>query len=133
MNQERARTWAVGLGLLLLGTLGAWALGREAADLLLLPATLTRESRPEVPDLVGEELEGARRSPVRVVVSASPPALLEGRRVEWAGHSVAGALSVHAGAPGAGMLLVEVTADVRQGPRRRLRRVNRFRYPFEVR
>lgn len=61
MNQERARTWAVGLGLLLLGTLGAWALGREAADLLLLPATLTRENRPEVPDLVGEELEEARR------------------------------------------------------------------------
>lgn len=90
----------------------------------------------EVPwavELVGEELEGARRSPVRVVVSASPPALLEGGRVEWAGNSRAGALSVRAGAPGAGMLLVEVTADVRQGPRRRLRRVNRFRYPFEVR
>lgn len=91
----------------------------------------------EVPwavELVGEQLEGARRSPVRVVVSASPPALLEGGDpLSWAGASAEGVVAARAGAPGAGLLLVEVTADVRQGPRRRLRRVNRFRYPFEVR
>lgn len=91
----------------------------------------------EVPwavQLVGEELERARRSPVRVVVSASPPALLEGGEpVSWAGASPEGAVAARAGVPGVGMLLVEVAADVRQGPRRRLRRVNRFRYPFEVR
>lgn len=83
-------------------------------------------------ELLGEEPEGARRSPVRVTVSASPPALLEDGPVSWSGGSVDGVVAARAGGPGSGMLLVEVTADVRHGPRRRLRRVNRFRYPFDV-
>ncbi|HVE47854.1 MAG TPA: redoxin domain-containing protein [Acidimicrobiales bacterium] len=95
-----------------------------------------RGAKVEVPwriDLVGEELEGARRSPVRVTLTASPPALLENGPVSWSGASAEGVVAGVAGGPGSGMLLVEVSADVRQGARRRLRRVNRFRYPFDVR
>ncbi len=90
----------------------------------------------EVPwriELVGEELEGARRTPVSVTVASSPPSLLGGGPVAWAGREPHGVLSARAGALGSGLLLVEVSADVRQGSRRRLRRINRFRSRFEVR
>ena len=60
MNEARFRTWTVGLAVLVIGTLGAFIVGRLAANFFLLPATLTRESRSDVPDLVGRELEDAR-------------------------------------------------------------------------
>lgn len=84
-------------------------------------------------ELVGEEIESARRTPVKVTLTSSPAWLLEGAPVTWTGRSQGGALSARAGKPGSGLLLAEVCADVRQGSLRRLRRVNRFRYPFEVR
>jgi beta-lactam-binding protein with PASTA domain len=63
-RQARLRVWSVGLTLLLLGTLGAFALGRMAARGLLIPATITREAPPEAPDLIGRDLQEAReRSP----------------------------------------------------------------------
>ncbi|MFN2433661.1 MAG: PASTA domain-containing protein, partial [Gemmatimonadota bacterium] len=57
---DRGRIWALGLSVLLLATLGAFALGRKAAEFVLLPATLTRQASPEAPDLVGESLADAR-------------------------------------------------------------------------
>lgn len=99
------------------------------------PVSVSSGAAFEVPwliDLVGEQLESARRTPVKVTVSASPPALLNGRPVTLAGRSGGGMVSLQAGVAGAGLLLVEVSADVRQGSRRRLRRVNRYRSSFEV-
>lgn len=100
------------------------------------PVSVSRGAAFEVPwriGLVGEELELTRRAPVTVTVSASPAALLEKGPVTWTGRSGEGVVSVRAGAAGVGLLLVEVSAGVRQGARRRLRRVNRFRSSFEVR
>ena len=61
MNQERARTWAIGLGFLLIGTFGAFLLGRLAANSLVLPVKLTGREARQAPDLVGTRLEEARR------------------------------------------------------------------------
>ena len=60
MKGARARIWTVGVALLAMATVGAFVLGHMAADVLLLPATLTREGRREVPDLVGRSVESAR-------------------------------------------------------------------------
>lgn len=62
---ERSRVWAVGLGLLLLATAGAFVLGREAAEAVLIPAALGRGGAArEAPDLVGRRLDEARRRAV---------------------------------------------------------------------
>ncbi len=58
---HRLRVWAVGVGLLLVGTLGAYLLGRLAAHTLFLPAALSRPAVEQAPDLVGRELGEARR------------------------------------------------------------------------
>ncbi|MEO7836142.1 MAG: redoxin domain-containing protein [Acidimicrobiales bacterium] len=90
----------------------------------------------EVPwsiELVGEAIEGTRRTPVSVTMYSSPTSLLDGDAVTWAGRSTDGALTARAGGTGSGVLLVEVSADVRQGSRRRLRRISRFRSCLEVR
>jgi serine/threonine-protein kinase len=51
----------VGLAFLVAATGGAFALGRLVADAVLLPATLARSGVPDVPDLVGRDVEEARR------------------------------------------------------------------------
>ena len=86
-------------------------------------------------ELVGEELEGARRTPVRVAVHSRPGSLLAtaGGPVVWTGADRRGVLTLRADQRGSGMLLVEVVADVRQGQRRRLRRIQRWRRHLEVR
>nr|MBA2564367.1 PASTA domain-containing protein [Gemmatimonadota bacterium] len=66
MNEVRARIWAVGMASLLLATVGAFALGREAAEFALLPATLTRERAQSVPNLVGRPLKDARERAAEV-------------------------------------------------------------------
>ena len=58
---HRLRVWAFGVGLLMVGTFGAYLLGRLAAHTLLLPATLARPAVGQAPDLVGRELDEARR------------------------------------------------------------------------
>jgi serine/threonine-protein kinase len=58
---RRARVWVVGLGLLVVGTFGAYLLGRLAAHSLLLPAAFSRPGVGEAPDLVGKDLDEARR------------------------------------------------------------------------
>lgn len=58
--RRRGRVWALGLALLLTATLGAYLLGRLAAHALLLPASLS-QAAAAAPDLVGRELEDARR------------------------------------------------------------------------
>lgn len=98
------------------------------------PVSVSSGESFEVPwmiELIGEELESARRAPVTATVSASPPSLLRGTAISR-GSSTDGVVTVAAGSPGVGLLLVEVSADVRQGGRRRLRRVNRFRSWLEV-
>jgi serine/threonine-protein kinase len=60
-NARRLGTWAIGVSLLIVGTFGAYLLGRLAAHTLLLPAGLSRPSLGQAPDLVGKSLDEARR------------------------------------------------------------------------
>lgn len=60
MSEDRLRTWTIGIAFLLVGTLGAFLLGQVVANLLLVPARLTRAHVRRAPGLVGVELEQAR-------------------------------------------------------------------------
>jgi beta-lactam-binding protein with PASTA domain len=57
---RRAQTWALGLVFLLIGTAGAFALGRLAAKTMLVPDRLSGSVPGPAPDLVGRPLARAR-------------------------------------------------------------------------
>ena len=81
--------------------------------------------------LAGEELDDTAGPAVQVAVQARPESLVRGGPQLVSLHPPQRAVSAAAGAPGHGLLLVEVRARTRQG-RCRTTRVWRRRHPFEV-
>ena len=107
-----------------------WAHGADGPPIAIAPGR-TASVAVEI-DLVDEEPDGRAGAAVSVTVEARPAALLAGGPMRVELDSPAGVVDLRAGTPGAGLLLVEVTARTRgaAGP---AVRIQRRRHALEVR